>query len=369
MVSKVNLKARIDRHSRIFKDNIGNVSPFRFVYYKWSYNVVVFWVVLFIPFYPLFSSFFYDTSAYDFYRGDIDESSIIDSYEEGENKISLSDDSYLSINTLSEWSRDVSGYSEVIDYEVKSGDSMSLIASKFGVSTNSILWANNFDIKKTLHPGEKIKIPPVSGVIHDVKSGETLWEIAKKYKVDLDKILAQNALSGAASIKVGQTLIIPGAIKETPKPQVVAQKPKNVGINKNTQTQVYTFTQGGLSEFTNDNWVYQLVKRAPQWTFYGWNCTWFVAQYKNVNWSGNANQWLRNAQAKWVPTGSTPWLGSIVVFNGKWYNPVYWHVAIVVDITANDIIVKDMNYRRLYEVTTRKVPKNDRAIMWYIYVD
>jgi hypothetical protein len=28
-----------------------------------------------------------------------------------------------------------------------------------------------------------------------------------------------------------------------------------------------------------------------------------------------------------------------------------------------------MNYRRLNEVTYRKIPKNDRAIQWYIYVD
>jgi hypothetical protein len=28
-----------------------------------------------------------------------------------------------------------------------------------------------------------------------------------------------------------------------------------------------------------------------------------------------------------------------------------------------------MNYRALGEVTTRKVPINDRTIKWYIYVD
>jgi hypothetical protein len=28
-----------------------------------------------------------------------------------------------------------------------------------------------------------------------------------------------------------------------------------------------------------------------------------------------------------------------------------------------------MNYRRLNEVTYRKIPKNDRAIQWYIYID
>jgi surface antigen len=33
-----------------------------------------------------------------------------------------------------------------------------------------------------------------------------------------------------------------------------------------------------------------------------------VAQYKNVNWSGNAKDWLRNAKSKGHSTGSTPGL-------------------------------------------------------------
>jgi surface antigen len=32
------------------------------------------------------------------------------------------------------------------------------------------------------------------------------------------------------------------------------------------------------------------------------------------------------------------------------------------EVKANSIIVSDMNYRRLYEVTYREIPKNDRAI-------
>jgi surface antigen len=87
-----------------------------------------------------------------------------------------------------------------------------------------------------------------------------------------------------------------------------------------------------------------------------------VASYKNVNWRGNANQWLRNARAKGHATGSTPTLGSIVVLNGRGYNPRYGHVAIVMEVKKDYLIVSDMNYRRLYEVTYRKIPINDRAI-------
>lgn len=374
MVSKVNLKARINRHSRILKDNLWNIHPFRYFYHKFNYNIVFFLIVFLLPVYPLFSSFFYENTVYDFYRWDIDESSILDSYIDisEDNSIIVSHDSFISINTLMEWSRDVSGFSEIIEYEIKPGDSLSLIAQKFWVSNNSILWANNFDAKKVLHPGEVIKVPPVSGLIHEVKSGDTVTELAKKYKVDAERILSQNGLTGS-SISVGQNLIIPWAIKEVPKP-VVVQASRTTTPTRTTTTTTsaqgwYNFAQGGNSEFVDTDGVYKLVKRQPQWTFYWGNCTRYVAQYKNVNWSGNAKDWLRNAKAKWHSTGSAPWIWAIVVFHGKWYNPVYGHVWIVIDITATDIIVKDMNYRKLNEVTVRKVPKTDRAIQWYIYVD
>lgn len=371
MVSKVNLKARIERHSRILKDNLWNIHPFRALYHKFNYNVVLFLVVFLFPIYPLFSSFFYENTAYDFYRGDIDESSILDSYSEEETQqVSLiSNDSFLSINTLVDsWWRDLSGYNEIINYEVRPWDSFSSIAYKFGVSNNSILWANNFDTKKVLQPGQMIKIPPVSGLIHQVKSWDTVSTLAKKYKIPEEKILAQNGLTQNDAIIAGQVLIMPWAIKEAPpKPKVVAVKKPTK--NSRTSPQWWYSFAGGDSEFTDDDGVYTLVKRKPQWTFYWGNCTRYVAQYKNVNWSGNAKEWLANARAKGHATGSEPWVGAIVVFNGRWYNPAYGHVWIVIDIKGDNIIVKDMNYRRLNEVTVRKVPKSDRAIRGYIYVD
>ncbi len=371
MVSKVNLKARIERHSRILKDNLWNIHPFRSLYHRFNYNIVLFFVVFLFPIYPLFSSFFYDSSSYDFYRWDIDESSILDSYSEIDvwDDISIiSNDSFLSVNTLMQWERDVSWSNEVVNYEVKSWDSLSVIASRFWVSSNSILWANNFDSKKVLHPGDKIKIPPVSWLIHEVKSWDTISTLAQKYKVSEDKILAQNGLSKNQSIKLWQTLVIPWAIKEVP---VVVKTTTSNPKTKTTKTnsKYYSFTQWWNSEFVDDDWVYDLVKRSPKWSFARWNCTWFVAQYKNVDWSWNAKDWLRNAAAKWHSTWNSAWVWAIVVFNWKWYNPRYWHVWIVIDVKADSIIVKDMNYRWLYEVTVRKVPINDRTIQWYIYVD
>ncbi len=385
MVSNVNLKARIERHSRIIKNNIWHIHPFRTLYNRFNHTAVLMCVVLLFPFYPRVSSFFYDNSYYDYY---IDETTILDAYiawEEGIGKnVFVSEDAFLSVNMLLENKRDMTWYNEIITYEVQSWDSFSSIAARYGISVNTILWANNFDNKKTLKPWEKIKVPPVSWLVHTIASWDTLWAIARKYGVWENEILDQNNLMRGALLRRGDILMIPGAEKKVEPPkQVVAQVPKSTPktstpakSSQNTSTRAtsssqwwYSFATSAQSEYVETQGVYQLVKRKPQWTFYWGNCTWYVAQYKNVNWSWNANQWLRNAQAKWHPTGKNPWLWAIVVFQWRWYNPTYWHVWIVIDVQAEHIIISDMNYRKLNEVTVRKVPKTDPAIQWYIYVD
>ena len=47
---------------------------------------------------------------------------------------------------------------EYVEYEIKSGDTLSGIAKKFNVSLSSILKENNMDSKSTIYPGKKIKI-------------------------------------------------------------------------------------------------------------------------------------------------------------------------------------------------------------------
>lgn len=381
MSNKVNIKARIKRHSRILKDNISNFSFSKNDKQNYWYNVVLFVMIFFIPIYPYISSMVYGNS-YDFYRWDIDESSIIWSYYTSESSfvdenwpILESNDSFLSINTILDDKRDLSWTNEIIDYEVESGESISSIAYKFEVSTNSIYWANNFSKNHIIHPGDIIKVPPVSWLIHQIKSWDTLSSIAKKYNVDEIKIQEQNLLSLEDDIKVWDVLVIPWAIK-IPDPVVVPKNTKTYANNTSSSSSSssssswgYSFSNNALSQYSNTKWVYKLVWRAPQHTFYWWNCTWYVAQYKNVNWWWNAKDWLKNASWKWASTWSSPQLWSIVVFNWRWYNPRYGHVAIVMEIKWSDLIVSDMNYRKLWEVTYRKIPINDRAIIWYIYVD
>jgi len=110
--------------------------------------------------------------------------------------------------------------SEIIKYKVAAGNTVSQIAEKFQVSPETIKWANNLSDIDSLHPGEVLKIPPVTGVIYTVKGGESLASIAKKYKADAQTIVdfPFNYIDDSLSVKAGQTLVIPGGVIPSPRP-------------------------------------------------------------------------------------------------------------------------------------------------------
>lgn len=372
---KINLKARLNRHLRILKNNIWNNSNRLKEKQSSNFKTLFLLIIFIIPIYPSLASFMYNTSTYDFYRWDIDESSIIQSYywlwetDDWNTPILESSDSYLSVNTILNDERDLEWTNEIVNYEVKHWESFYSISYKFKVSTNSIYWANDFEKNHVLHPWDIIKVPPVTWLIYQVKSWDTISSIAKKYEIEEKDIIEQNLIEEWSKLIAWEVLVIPWAIKK-PDPKPIIVKPKTVTNTNNTKTTWYSFSnEASSSKIVNEKWSYKLVRRKPQWTFYWWNCTRYVAQYKNVTWWWNANQWIKNAKAKWVPTWNKPTVWAIVQFNWRWYNPRYWHVWIVMDVLWSEIIVSDMNFRKLNEVTYRKVSINDRSIQWYIYVD
>lgn len=126
--------------------------------------------------------------------------------------------------------------SEIIEYKVESGDTLSSIAQKFGISTDTIKWAN--DLKgDQIKPGQIVKILPESGVAYTVKSGDTLESVAKKFSAEQQAILDYpfNDVPDDLSLKVGQLLVVPDGtppetktpLKPRPQPQYLAQGPSS----------------------------------------------------------------------------------------------------------------------------------------------
>ena len=109
-------------------------------------------------------------------------------------------------------------------YAVRPGDTLSEIADLFGVSVNTVIWANNLKSAKDVHPGDTLIILPVSGVKRTIVKGDTLKSLAKRYGADAEEIAAYNGLDAGAPLALGATVIIPGGEVIAPSP---AAKPRS----------------------------------------------------------------------------------------------------------------------------------------------
>lgn len=101
-------------------------------------------------------------------------------------------------------------------YEVKDGDTVSSIAAKFGIDAKYVI-ANNVEIRDSdfLKLGQSIIVPADNGILYEVRYGETLSDISTKFNVDVGAIAAypSNGITTPDNIKELQTVFVPnGAI-------------------------------------------------------------------------------------------------------------------------------------------------------------
>lgn len=93
-------------------------------------------------------------------------------------------------------------------YVVREDDTLSGIGEMFGVSANTILWANDLPKGSKLQIGQTLTILPVTGVKYTVKKGDTLATIAKAYHGDADEIANFNGIDDGP-LSVGTEIIVP----------------------------------------------------------------------------------------------------------------------------------------------------------------
>ncbi|PHY22224.1 LysM peptidoglycan-binding domain-containing protein [Caulobacter sp. BP25] len=107
---------------------------------------------------------------------------------------------------------EVDGKAQV--HVVKSGDTLTSIAKKFGVNVNDL--AKDNDIKKgqTLRLGQKINGPASEQKAYVVQTGDTMFAIAKRFSVTASALAEENDLSTGASIRKGQRLKLPDGYKD-----------------------------------------------------------------------------------------------------------------------------------------------------------
>jgi murein DD-endopeptidase MepM/ murein hydrolase activator NlpD len=115
---------------------------------------------------------------------------------------------------------------KTITYTVQKGDTVSTIAQKFGISADTVRWANDLS-DDTINVGDSLQILPVTGIEYKVQSGDTVYTIAKKLATDPQKIVDfpfnDFANPETFSLVTGQMLIVPDGIQPAAQPFIRPQ--------------------------------------------------------------------------------------------------------------------------------------------------
>lgn len=216
---------------------------------------------------------------------------------------------------------------DIHTYTVVSGDTVTSIAQKFGISTDSIKWSNNLK-SDSVALGSKLVIPPVNGIVYTVKAGDTVQSLATKYKANADQITAYNDAE-ISGITAGEQVLIPNG-------QIQAAPTYAANAYGGSFTPIYGSSGGGGCA----RWVsrYPCLYGNNGYD-YGW-CTWYVASRIAMpsNW-GNASTWAYYAARSGWTVSKTPRVGAIMQSSSG------NHVAYVEQVSADgsQVIFSDMN--------------------------
>lgn len=160
---------------------------------------------------------------------------------------------------------------ETETYTVREGDTLGVIAQKFGVTVGTVLWANGRSATQYIRPGDTLKIPPVSGVIATVKKGDTLLGLAKTYGSDLEKIVQINKLDPEKDLAVGTELVLPGGQPPAAAPtRTTLARSKTTGVGPNAFATKPPDADTGSTPTSKLLWPtsWRVITQ-----YYGWNHT------------------------------------------------------------------------------------------------
>jgi len=96
----------------------------------------------------------------------------------------------------------------VIEYIVQSGDTLWLLAQRFGTTVDAIKTLNGLT-SDVIQVGQILLIPGMT-VSYTIQPGDTLWLLAQRFGTTVDAIMRLNNLTKEV-LQVGQVLQIPGA--------------------------------------------------------------------------------------------------------------------------------------------------------------
>jgi surface antigen len=240
---------------------------------------------------------------------------------------------------------------EMRRYSAQAGDTVQSIAQRFGVSGETVRWANNLNTD-AVEVNRQLTIPPVDGVVYTVRAGDTVDSIAAKYGADKARITAFNDLE-LGGLTPGRAIMIPGGVLP------VNERPG------------YTAPRRGVIGGSSYSAISSSIARASVGNKYAFgNCTWYAYERRAQlgrpvgSFWGNAATWASGARAAGYLVSNTPAVGAVMQNGGG-----YGHVAIVESVNSDgSITVSEMNYAGNFNrVTSRTVSAGTAAGFTYIH--
>ena len=130
---------------------------------------------------------------------------------------------------------------------VQSGETLSEIADRYGVSTRQLMRLNGLRYSDHIEAGSRLEVPgprvSAGPGRHRVQPGDTLGDIAARYRVSSRDLMLVNGLRNANHVEVGQTLKLPNnavIAQAKPKPAPIQVTP---GASEHTVGRGQTLTQ------------------------------------------------------------------------------------------------------------------------------
>ncbi len=241
---------------------------------------------------------------------------------------------------------------DIKEYVTVQGDTITSVASKFGISADTIRLSN--DIRgDAVEAGKKLIISPVNGLVYTVKAGDTPQSIASRYSTNKDNLVVFNDAEVSNSFTVGDRIVVPDGVAPSEPVAVRTARAESPVASYSSR-----FAFGSAPVYGNNGYDY------------GW-CTWHAANRRKEigrpipSNLGNANTWLSLARAAGIPTGSTPQAGAVL-----WHKNIggLGHVAFVEkDNGDGTFLVSDMNYPIWGRVTYRTITPSEFSNFMFIY--
>ncbi len=115
---------------------------------------------------------------------------------------------------------------------IKKGENLWKIAKQYDTNHRYIIIINNIDDPEKLLPGKVIQVPNRQGIEYNIKKGDTVYGIASRFNIEQEKLLSHNNIKNG-NIYYGNELFIPDAKKPVGKPE---NDSPDVKKNQNKET-------------------------------------------------------------------------------------------------------------------------------------